>query len=44
MRWDLGLYYLLFEMQSVYTLIFYTLMLFPSIKILLLSFLLVVSR
>jgi len=43
MRWYLGLYYLLFEMQSVYTSIFYILMLFSLIKILSLSFLLVIS-
>lgn len=42
--WYLGQYYLLFEMQSVYTSIFYILMLFSLIKILSLSFLLVVSR
>ena len=38
MRWYLGLYYLLFEMQSVYTSIFYVLMLFSLINILSLSF------
>ena len=41
--WYLGQYYLLFKMQSVYTSIFYILMLFYLIKILSLSFLLVVS-
>lgn len=41
--WYLGQYHPLFEMQSVYTSIFYILMLFSLIKILSLSFLLVVS-
>ncbi len=42
--WYFGQYYLLFGIQSVYTLFFYILILFSLTKILSLSFLLVVLR